>query len=79
MLGEEKQANPFLRADVPAVAKAVGLAGQPAWKVFAEIASARTSREVSGRTIEPQLDRQAASAFPTVETIRIWRAERRAQ
>jgi hydroxyacylglutathione hydrolase len=37
MLGEEKQANPFLRADVPAVAKAVGLAGQPAWKVFAEI------------------------------------------
>jgi hydroxyacylglutathione hydrolase len=37
MLGEEKQANPFLRADVPAVAKAVGLSGQPAWKVFAEI------------------------------------------
>jgi hydroxyacylglutathione hydrolase len=37
MLGEEKQANPFLRADVPAVAKTVGLAGQPAWKVFAEI------------------------------------------
>src|SRR5882724_10701073 len=37
MLGEEKQANPFLRADVSAVAKAVGLAGQPAWKVFAEI------------------------------------------
>ena len=37
LLGEEKQANPFLRADVPAVAKAVGLSGQPAWKVFAEI------------------------------------------
>jgi hydroxyacylglutathione hydrolase len=36
-LGEEKAANPFLRADVPAVAKSVGLAGQPAWKVFAEI------------------------------------------
>jgi hydroxyacylglutathione hydrolase len=37
MLGEEKVANPFLRADVPEVAKSVGLAGQPAWKVFAEI------------------------------------------
>jgi hydroxyacylglutathione hydrolase len=36
-LGEEKAANPFLRADVAQVAKAVGLAGQPAWKVFAEI------------------------------------------
>src|ERR1700674_1612518 len=36
-LGEEKAANPFLRADLPAVAKLVGLAGQPAWKVFAEI------------------------------------------
>ena len=36
-LAEEKAANPFLRADVPDVAKAVGLAGSPAWKVFAEI------------------------------------------
>jgi hydroxyacylglutathione hydrolase len=36
-LAEEKAANPFLRADVPEVAKAVGLAGSPAWKVFAEI------------------------------------------
>jgi hydroxyacylglutathione hydrolase len=36
-LGEEKAANPFLRADVPEVAKSVGLTGQPAWKVFAEI------------------------------------------
>jgi hydroxyacylglutathione hydrolase len=36
-LGEEKAANPFLRADMPEVAKSVGLAGQPAWKVFAEI------------------------------------------
>ena len=36
-LGEEKAANPFLRADVPEVAKSVGLAGKPAWKVFAEI------------------------------------------
>ena len=37
MLGEEKAANPFLRADLPELAKAVSLAGQPAWKVFAEI------------------------------------------
>ena len=37
MMGEEKAANPFLRADVPAVAKALGLAGKPAWQVFAEI------------------------------------------
>jgi hydroxyacylglutathione hydrolase len=37
MIGAEKVENPFLRADVPDVAKAVGLAGGPAWKVFAEI------------------------------------------
>jgi len=36
-MGAEKAANPFLRADVPEVAKSVGLAGGPAWKVFAEI------------------------------------------
>ena len=36
-LGEEKAANPFLRADVPDVAKSIGLAGKPAWQVFAEI------------------------------------------
>jgi hydroxyacylglutathione hydrolase len=36
-LGQEKAANPFLRADLPEVAKSVGLAGKPAWKVFAEI------------------------------------------
>src|SRR6188768_4509475 len=36
-IGEEKAENPFLRADVPEVAKSVGLAGSPAWKVFAEI------------------------------------------
>jgi hydroxyacylglutathione hydrolase len=33
----EKAANPFLRADLPEVARSVGLAGSPAWKVFAEI------------------------------------------
>ena len=36
-LGEEKAANPFLRADVAEVAKAVGMAGAPAAEVFAEI------------------------------------------
>jgi hydroxyacylglutathione hydrolase len=36
-IGAEKAENPFLRADVPDVAKSVGLAGSPAWKVFAEI------------------------------------------
>lgn len=37
LMGEEKAANPFLRADVPEVAQAVGLSGKPAWQVFAEI------------------------------------------
>jgi hydroxyacylglutathione hydrolase len=37
MLGQEKAANPFLRADLPEVAKSVGLTGSPAWQVFAEI------------------------------------------
>jgi hydroxyacylglutathione hydrolase len=36
-IGAEKRENPFLRADVAEVAQAVGLAGGPAWKVFAEI------------------------------------------
>ncbi len=36
-IGAEKADNPFLRADVPEVADAMGLAGNPAWKVFAEI------------------------------------------
>jgi hydroxyacylglutathione hydrolase len=37
LLGEEKRANVFLRADDPAVAAAVGLAGKPAAQVFAEV------------------------------------------
>src|ERR1700691_5363633 len=37
MIGAEKAANPFLRADDTDVAKSLGLAGSPAWKVFAEI------------------------------------------
>jgi hydroxyacylglutathione hydrolase len=37
LLGDEKAANPFLRADVPNVAAKVGLVGKPAWQVFAEI------------------------------------------
>ncbi|MGC1779077.1 MAG: hydroxyacylglutathione hydrolase [Xanthobacteraceae bacterium] len=36
-IGAEKAANPFLRADAAEVAQSVGLAGSPAWKVFAEI------------------------------------------
>ena len=36
-LGEEKAANPFLRADIAEVARAVGMAGAPAAQVFAEI------------------------------------------
>ena len=36
-IGEEKAANPFLRADVPEVAAQIGLAGKPAAQVFAEI------------------------------------------
>ena len=34
---DEKLANPFLRADRPEVAAGIGMAGQPAAKVFAEI------------------------------------------
>jgi hydroxyacylglutathione hydrolase len=37
LLGMEKKANVFLRADAPAVAQAVGLAGRPAADVFAEV------------------------------------------
>jgi len=36
-IGEEKLANPFLRADVPEVAAGIGMAGKEAWQVFAEI------------------------------------------
>jgi hydroxyacylglutathione hydrolase len=36
-IGAEKAENPFLRADNADVAKSLGLAGNPAWKVFAEI------------------------------------------
>jgi hydroxyacylglutathione hydrolase len=36
-IGAEKAANPFLRADNSELAKSLGLGGQPAWKVFAEI------------------------------------------
>jgi hydroxyacylglutathione hydrolase len=36
-IGEELRTNPFLRATDPAVARAVGREGRPAWEVFAEI------------------------------------------
>ena len=37
LLGEEKQTNPFLRADVPAVQQAVGMPGGDPIAVFAEV------------------------------------------
>ncbi len=37
ILGDEKQANPFLRADVPEVAAAVRLMGRPPAEVFGEL------------------------------------------
>ena len=37
LLGEEKQTNPFLRADVASVQKAVGMPGGDPVKVFAEV------------------------------------------
>ena len=37
LLGQEKAANPFLRADVPQIAKTLGMEGAPASEVFAEI------------------------------------------
>ena len=36
-IGAEKAANPFLRADDVEMAQSLGLAGKPAWQVFAEI------------------------------------------
>jgi hydroxyacylglutathione hydrolase len=36
-IGDEKLANPFLRADVPDLAVDIGMAGKPAEQVFAEI------------------------------------------
>jgi hydroxyacylglutathione hydrolase len=36
-IGEEKKANPFLRADAADVAAGIGMAGKPAAAVFAEI------------------------------------------
>jgi hydroxyacylglutathione hydrolase len=36
-IGAEKKENPFLRADIPEVAASIGMAGQPAAQVFAEI------------------------------------------
>jgi hydroxyacylglutathione hydrolase len=36
-IGEEKRANPFLRADLSEVAAGIGMAGKPAAQVFSEI------------------------------------------
>jgi len=40
-LGDEKAANPFLRADDPAIATAMGLPGEQAWEVFAALRKAK--------------------------------------
>jgi len=37
LLGEEKQTNPFLRADVASLQKAVGMTGKDPSQVFAEV------------------------------------------
>lgn len=37
LLGEEKQTNPFLRADLPSLQQAVGMAGKNPVDVFAEV------------------------------------------
>lgn len=42
-LGEEKATNPFLRADDPALARAMGFAGRPPAEVFAAIRAAKDS------------------------------------
>jgi len=42
-IGEERATNPFLRADVPAVADAVGLHGADPVRVFAEVRSRKDS------------------------------------
>ena len=42
-IGEEKKANPFLRADVPEVAAGIGMTGKPAAQVFAEIRARKNS------------------------------------
>ena len=42
-MGLENETNPFLRADEPAVARAVGLAGADPVTVFAEIRQRKDS------------------------------------
>lgn len=42
-LGEEKAANPFLRADDPALQAALGLSGAPPERVFAEVRARKDS------------------------------------
>jgi hydroxyacylglutathione hydrolase len=37
LLGEEKQTNPFMRADVPSLQQAVGMLGGDPALVFAEV------------------------------------------
>ena len=43
LLGEERAANPFLRADAPELAAAIGMAGRSAVDVFAEVRARKDS------------------------------------
>ena len=61
-MGEEKAANPFLRADVPEVAKAVGMAGAPAAEVFAEIRDPQEQVLMLIRVASPPQTSSACSA-----------------
>lgn len=42
-IGDEKRANPFLRADIPEVAAGIEMSGKPAAQVFAEIRERKNS------------------------------------
>lgn len=41
MLGEDREANPFLRADEPEIAAALGMEGREPWEVFAALRKAK--------------------------------------
>jgi hydroxyacylglutathione hydrolase len=36
-IGQEKECNPFLRADSPSIRRALSMLNEPAWQVFAEL------------------------------------------
>ena len=77
-IDEEKAANPFLRADVPAVAAAVGLAGKPAAEVFAEIRRGSPKSGPTGR-ISFEASRRPAMRIRKIAAINPSRARRRSR